>query len=346
MQIDKKQHNLGITDPEDLAGAVARLEALVAQLGKTANNSETPGKSLTSIYPRTVAEAVSRYLADVDQRKLAPDWKRSVRRILQRFATAFGDVQVCALRADQVEKWVETRPWSSSYQNNAVGVISGFLKSEGVSLRLRKPPKESRGADTCLTDEQFAAVIHDLTAPGRPRKLGDIAQLLRLLRETGARPGEVVGLTVEEMDWDAAMIRLRKHKTRRHTGKDRPIYCNSAAMSILAAQRDKWGSGLLFRTRNGNPYSVKYLTDVLVPCSKRVGFRVIAYGLGRHGFATNALANGVPEALVAELLGHRGTAMLTHHYSHLGTRAAALKQAAEMASRPNFSAQRAHEKCD
>ena len=38
-------------------------------------------------------------------------------------------------------------------------------------------------------------------------------------------------------------------------------------------------------------------------------------------------ANGVPEAHVAELLGHSGTAMLHRHYSHLGTKAAALRSA-------------------
>jgi hypothetical protein len=35
----------------------------------------------------------------------------------------------------------------------------------------------------------------------------------------------------------------------------------------------------------------------------------------------------LPEAHVAELLGHSGTAMLHKHYSHLGTKAAALRAA-------------------
>jgi integrase len=52
----------------------------------------------------------------------------------------------------------------------------------------------------------------------------------------------------------------------------------------------------------------------------------IAYGL-RHTFATDALANGVPDAQVAELLGHSGTAMLHKHYAHLGAKAKALRDA-------------------
>jgi integrase len=52
----------------------------------------------------------------------------------------------------------------------------------------------------------------------------------------------------------------------------------------------------------------------------------IAYGY-RHTFATDALANGVPDAQVAALLGHSGTAMLHKHYAHLGARAKALRDA-------------------
>jgi hypothetical protein len=46
----------------------------------------------------------------------------------------------------------------------------------------------------------------------------------------------------------------------------------------------------------------------------------------RHAFATDALANGVPDVQVAELLGHSGTAMLHRHYAHLGARAKALRE--------------------
>jgi integrase len=47
----------------------------------------------------------------------------------------------------------------------------------------------------------------------------------------------------------------------------------------------------------------------------------------RHGLATDALANGVPDAQVAALLGHSGTAMLHRRYAHLGAQAQALRSA-------------------
>ena len=44
-------------------------------------------------------------------------------------------------------------------------------------------------------------------------------------------------------------------------------------------------------------------------------------------YATDALSKGVPDATVAALLGHSGTAMLHKHYSHLTSRIAVLKDA-------------------
>jgi integrase len=54
--------------------------------------------------------------------------------------------------------------------------------------------------------------------------------------------------------------------------------------------------------------------------------RIVPYGY-RHGLATDALASGVADAQVAELLGHSGTAMLHRHYSHLTARTQVLQAA-------------------
>jgi Phage integrase family len=50
----------------------------------------------------------------------------------------------------------------------------------------------------------------------------------------------------------------------------------------------------------------------------------ILYGF-RHGYATDLLEKKVPEAHVAALMGHKSTAMLSKHYSHLGSKPQALK---------------------
>lgn len=126
------------------------------------------------------------------------------------------------------------------------------------------------------------------------------------------------------------MVRLHEHKTRRHTGADsiRPV--SDAALALLAAQRDRYGSGLLYRTRYGGQFRASTIVRRCGELSERVGFRVIAYGC-RHSFATAALIAGVSDVLVAGLLGHRGTAMLHAHYSHATSNARAMRDAAERA---------------
>ena len=54
----------------------------------------------------------------------------------------------------------------------------------------------------------------------------------------------------------------------------------------------------------------------------------------RHSFASDALALGVPDTQVAELLGHSGTAMLHRHYAHLAARARALRDALKRVRTP------------
>ena len=64
-----------------------------------------------------------------------------------------------------------------------------------------------------------------------------------------------------------------------------------------------------------------------------LGLRVMAYGLGRHSFATEALSAGVPDAVVAALLGHTSTEMVHAHYSHISENARLLQDAAEKVAR-------------
>jgi integrase len=149
---------------------------------------------------------------------------------------------------------------------------------------------------------------------------------LRLLYLTGARPGEVAAITAENLDVEGAMVRLKEHKTA-HKGKGRTIYLCAEAVAVLLEQKALYGSGFLFRSRFGLPWSVNAVVKAMLETRKRAGLKkAIAYGY-RHTFATEALANGVPDAQVAALLGHSGTAMLHKHYSHLTGQARALREA-------------------
>jgi uncharacterized protein (TIGR03066 family) len=150
---------------------------------------------------------------------------------------------------------------------------------------------------------------------------------LTVLWLTGARPGEVAGLTAEQVQTATnGVIPLTEHKTT-HKGKARCLILTPEALSILKRRAENVGSGLVFRGRDGELTAQAIGSRMRTLCNRSGIRRLTVYGY-RHTFATDALAKGLPDATVAALLGHSSTAMLHKHYSHLTARADVLRKAA------------------
>lgn len=328
-----KQVPLGVTDPGDRAGADAAYQALLAIAGAAAKLSSDTPLSHPPPKARTVAEAITGYLASCERRaaagKITDKTIADYRRALDVLLAEHGETPIAALSGEDLELWASRPSWSASTQNSYLGTVQQLFRWAGCAVKIQRPPKESRGADACLTEKQFARVLEEI-GKGAERFGGDLAPLLQALRETGARPQELAQLRAEEIDWPNACTRRRQHKSKRHVA-ERVVYFNSKALAILKAQLAKHGEGHLFRTRAGNPYGANVMQLRLGAISKRVGFRVIAYGM-RHAFATRALENGVSDVEVAGLLGHRGTGMLHAHYSHVSANGNRMREAAERAA--------------
>jgi integrase len=232
VQVAGRQHFLTKGTQEEAERALA---AILARL-----------TSVPAAPARTVAEAVGAFLARQAGR-VSAECLRQYRIALDvHLVRTLGARDVSSLTADELEEWARNPRWSSSTRHGRLGAVATFLKWAGHPLKLARPPKESRGADAVLTDEQFERVLSAYD----PKYGGDLRELLRVLRLTGARPGEVIGLTSDGIDWPNACARLRKHKGAAR-GRARVLYFNSAALAILGRQRDRYGSGLLFRTRAG-----------------------------------------------------------------------------------------------
>ena len=99
------------------------------------------------------------------------------------------------------------------------------------------------------------------------------------------------------------------------------------ALDILEAQAIAFPDGSLLRNGLGRKWTKNGIGIAMRKARKRAGVHAISYGY-RHGYATDLLAAGVPDATVAALLGHSGTGTLHKHYSHLVSRMGVLKEAA------------------
>lgn len=325
--VRRHQRRLRVYGVDNREAAIAKAMELLASFTPESEGGGGPPE-------RTVKPLVGEYLK-TREADLSPGAYRLYRFALATHLTrAFGDRRPSTVTAAEVEAWAASyrtpagKPWASSTRHGNLAIVGLFLRWCGNPVSLKLPPIESRGPDVVLTDEQFERVV----SAHQESNGGDLIALLRVLRETGARPGEVVGLTVEGVDWPNACALLKKHKTAKK-GHKRILYFDTAPLAILTAQRVRYGSGLLFRTMYGAGYTVEEVGRRLRILSERSGVKATAYGLGRHSFATRALVNGVPDAIVAELLGHRGTEMVTKHYGHVGGQSQILRRYNEQANR-------------
>lgn len=271
----------------------------------------------------TLREVVAAYLASPDLR-VCDATRVRLRWSLNHFAAVLGDSPITAITPRMVETALP-ETLSASSRHGAIGDLLGCLAWAGVVVgKVRRPPKESRGADCVLTPTQYEVV--------RALAGGDLRPLVVVLWETGCRPGEAAALTAENVDWPNAVARLRAHKTRRHTGRDRLVVLTPPALAALEAQRARYGSGVLFRTSKGKPFDVQRVNQRFRHLAERAGFRIMAYSF-RHTFITRALEAGVPDATVAALVGHTSTATIHKHYSHVGENVRLLREQAERVSR-------------
>ena len=151
---------------------------------------------------------------------------------------------------------------------------------------------------------------------------------------TGCRPGEVARVNGEIVDLAAGLWVFTKHKTVKKTGKSRVVYLCPEALELTKKLLQRCSdSGPIFRNSRGKPWTRNAI---------RIRFRnlrkkhpelkgVIAYTY-RSSFATDALEAGVPDATVAQLLGHTNTNTLHKFYARLSHKVGHMKDAAEKAT--------------
>jgi integrase len=276
----------------------------------------------------SVGDVLTAYLADCEGR-IGRKALHDYRAFLNAFASRFGNVPAPALTTAAAEQYARKPTWSSSTRHDFLGILAAaFTWAERVRLiersplvGLRKPPKASRGAKSVVASETVERLLAWADAHGDT----EFAALVRFLWLTGCRPSEAGNLTADTVHWEQGCAVLTQHKTA-HKGKARVLYLSDEALAVLRQQHAEHPQGYLFRRPTGGKWTTHSITGKFARVCRKAGVKVTSYCL-RHTFATDALANGVPDAVVAELLGHANTQTLHRHYAHLVARSQTLRQA-------------------
>jgi len=190
---------------------------------------------------------------------------------------------------------------------------------EDNPARVVATPKQGKNVPSFLSEEEMT---HFLDLPTKPKKALDYRDkaLLELLYATGIRVGELVGMNVEDVNFNQRLIRVRgKGK------KERLLpFGRKAAVSlrdylpwrklINQGRIEEEALFLNFRGRRLSSRSVERIVDKYL---QRAALRrkISPHSL-RHSFASHLLSRGADLRVIQELLGHESLAT-TQKYTHI-----------------------------
>lgn len=251
--------------------------------------------------------------------------KRNPRTVNQAVTAIQGLYEFHALdgRIDEKRFTHASRTW-----NKRSGFLRGIVKSAPGQQKYIKF-KESKKFPGCLTDEQVIRLVEACNTY-RDRLI------LMLLRETGIRRGELLGLhCIDVQDFDVSgrirIVRRNNPNGAWAKGTERiiPVLHNrhtvqetfrAYLLEEYPSEAERLGHGMLLVTlegkNRGQPMTAERLTKLFQQLDARTGIKAHPH-LFRHTFATRMLQAGYLDQYVQQLLGHRSIITTKDVYSHV-----------------------------
>lgn len=260
-----------------------------------------------------------RQLCDAYVESLAhPKTRADTRYQLDLFARHMGDVKVSQIRVHQVLAYLDGRKgWNSTSKATALERITSAINwaigvqrlDKAYRLEVPKSLKPRRQKRKHVIAEADQAKLEAAAYP-------PLRAVLKGLRLSGARPGELCGALIEHCDLKKGTLKVL-NKTREQTGEDyRTLYLSAEMAEHLKGAIGKRKAGHVFLRGNGTPWTPKFLGHMIWKTRKRAGLpdTVVAYAV-RHTWASRAINEGnVNPALVARAMGHADLTMLLRTY--------------------------------
>jgi integrase/recombinase XerD len=285
--------------------------------------------SATTENASALDSALGDYLAHLRvERGLSANTTTAYRRDLARYTaylTTLGRTDLGAVGPADVGEYVTAlregsdggRALSAASAARALAAVRGlhrFAQAEGLavddpSARVTAPSQHRR-LPHALSVDAVARLLEAASAGDTPAALRDRA-LLELLYSTGGRISEVVGLDVDDVTHEDAVVRLLGKGSKERIvpvgsyARDAVDAYRVRARPVLVADGAGRSTPALFLNSRGARLSRQSAWAVLQRSAERAGLaeHVSPHTL-RHSFATHLLSGGADVRVVQELLGH------------------------------------------
>lgn len=132
--------------------------------------------------------------------------------------------------------------------------------------------------------------------------------IVRCALDLGLRSGEVARLSLDDIDWDAGTITLRRTKGRREDVMPLPEATGQAIAAYLRDERPKTRHRMIFArhmTPRERPIGPDLVRNTIRQAYARAGLPHTRSHLLRHTMASRLLAGGASLKEVADMLRHR-----------------------------------------
>jgi integrase/recombinase XerC len=157
-----------------------------------------------------------------------------------------------------------------------------------------------------LTAEEVEQLVGSLGEPGRSMRRADA--IVRCALDLGLRSGEVARLSLNDIDWRAGTITLRRTKGRREDVLPLPATTGEAIAAYLTHERPKTSNRAVFVRHvapRDEPVGPDLVRKTIRQAYGRAGLPYTRSHLLRHTMANRLLAGGSSLKEVADVLRHR-----------------------------------------
>ncbi len=303
--------------------------------------------TVTKPDPRTLAEFLNQWLAEYATRKVAPKTLERYRDLARHVTRAIGGAQLTKVTTLQLQRVYNSLLDSGKKDGSGLSVKSvrhvHGLMHVAFETALKWGLLKINPAHACdlppVPQREARAMDHRETALFM-EVCGDnwLRDLFATAFSTGARRGELLGLAWSDVDFETAILTIRKSLEETSKGlriketkggKIRRLNLPNSTVVLLQNLRTRQAEtrrmfgfdyhtdlDLVFCHPDGNYIRPSTVTKAARRIAKKAGLAGVSLHTMRHSHGSQLLSLGVPLPTVSKRLGHANVHVTATIYSH------------------------------